>query len=318
MKNLNDIISLSTCCCSGKFDDGYKMIEWISGLGFKKIELSHGISLNLVPGIIRALEDNIVTVSSVHNFCPLPIGINVPAPNLFKPSSPNKSELLLWRKYTEATIKFASKVKSQNIVMHSGSAWFFFNSPLNKFEKWIKSKNLDILEYESDLDFILIRDKTINKIKKASHKRYISLRKSLQSITDFAKSNSVFLGLENREGFAELPLDQDHSDFIKSFQFDSSIRYWHDTGHAEIKALYGLLDHEKRLEELKDYTLGFHLHDVDSNGRDHQEIGTGIIDFKMISRYIDVASHEIVLELNPSLSETSILNSRDYILNCIR
>ena len=49
------------------------MLEWMASLGFKNVELSHGISINLVPGIIQAVEDGVIEVSSVHNFCPLPL-----------------------------------------------------------------------------------------------------------------------------------------------------------------------------------------------------------------------------------------------------
>ena len=80
---VEDHLALSTCCCSHSFEEGYAMLEWMATLGFKKIELSHGISINLVPGIIQAVEDGVVGVSSVHNFCPLPFGMNSPMPNIF-------------------------------------------------------------------------------------------------------------------------------------------------------------------------------------------------------------------------------------------
>ncbi|MFL2826273.1 MAG: sugar phosphate isomerase/epimerase, partial [Coraliomargaritaceae bacterium] len=76
--------------------------------------------------------------------------------------------------------------------------------------------------------------------------------------------------------------------------------------------------HEQRLEEMKSDTIGFHLHDVSESGDDHQEIGTGIIDFSMISRFINKEEHALVLELSPKLSEDAIKRSKDYMLNCLR
>jgi hypothetical protein len=50
------------------------MLVEMAELGFSHVELSHGIRAGLVPGIIKAVEERIVQVSSTHNFCPLPPG----------------------------------------------------------------------------------------------------------------------------------------------------------------------------------------------------------------------------------------------------
>ena len=61
------------------------------------------------------------------------------------------------------------------------------------------------------------------------------------------------------------------------------ILYWHDTGHAQIKHQFGLLDHRDTWERWHLDYCGFHLHDVSEAGHDHQIPGTGTIDFKMIA-----------------------------------
>jgi len=312
---IEDNLALSTCYCSHRFEDGYAMLEWMATLGFKKVELSHGISINLVPGIIQAIEDGVVGVTSVHNFCPLPFGMNSPMPNIFKPTSRSHREINLWKRYTEETIKFSQRIGSNKVVLHSGSAWFFFQSPLFKLMNWLEINDIKKSELKSNQAFIKLRDKLMSRVERASRRRYEILKESFQSIEEFARDHSVELGVENREGLTELPLDEDHSEFIKSFDEESPFSYWHDTGHAEIKALYGLLDHEQRLEEIKSHTIGYHLHDVSDSGDDHQEIGTGIVDFSMISRFIDKVNHALVLELSPQLSEDAIKRSKDNILN---
>src|SRR5688500_17476089 len=69
------ILALSTCWCSHRHQDGYAMLKEMTALGFEYVELSHGIRIPLVPGIIKAVEEGIVKISSTHNFCPLPTGI---------------------------------------------------------------------------------------------------------------------------------------------------------------------------------------------------------------------------------------------------
>ena len=60
------------------------MLREIRDLGFEYAELSHGIRLSLLPGIFEAVEAGEIKISSLHNFCPLPIGINQAAPNCFR------------------------------------------------------------------------------------------------------------------------------------------------------------------------------------------------------------------------------------------
>jgi hypothetical protein len=63
------------------------MLREIRSLGFEYAELSHGIRISLLPGIIEAVEAGEIKISSLHNFCPLPMGVNHAAPNLYQFSS---------------------------------------------------------------------------------------------------------------------------------------------------------------------------------------------------------------------------------------
>lgn len=317
MLSLEDKLALSTCCCSHRFENGYDMLEWIAKLGFKYAELSHGIGIHLIPGILQAVEDGVIKIASIHNFCPLPMGLTTPSPNLFKPSSKDQAEADLWARYTLETFELAKKVGVDKVVMHSGSAWFFFESPLKKIKNWEDQTKLIAKDFASDASFLKLRDRTLKRVKKASQKHYLRLVDNFSSIFEKAHESNVLLGIENREGLLELPLDADHVSFMEQFSLESPMRYWHDVGHGEIKSQYGLFDHVERLEALRDYLIGFHLHDVTDSGKDHQEIGTGVVDFKKIAAFFNCENQALVLELSPSLSEASILRSKDVLLNII-
>ena len=60
------------------------MLREIRGLGFDCAELSHGTRISLLPGILDAVDAGEIRISSLHNFCPLPMGINHAAPNLYE------------------------------------------------------------------------------------------------------------------------------------------------------------------------------------------------------------------------------------------
>jgi hypothetical protein len=59
------------------------MLREIRDLGFEYAELSHGVRVSLVPGIIDAVEAGVIKISTLHNFCPLPPGFTQAAPNAF-------------------------------------------------------------------------------------------------------------------------------------------------------------------------------------------------------------------------------------------
>lgn len=312
MSDIFDRLSLSTCWCSARHKDGYEMVEEMVGLGFKRIELSHGIRISLVPGILKALEEGLVEISTVHNFCPLPNSVQHAAPNLYEPSTVDKREMRLWDQYTLQTLDFAVKVGAPRIVIHSGSTWYFFESPEKKLDKWIDEQELkacDLLENEA---FPKQRDRAMKRIKRASKKSMQRIVESYERAIPWAKERNLQLCLENREGMEEMPIDAEYADFLDKLPEHGHAGYWHDTGHAQIKHQLGLLDHREHLEAMADRLLGFHLHDVSQSGRDHQVPGTGTIDFKMISEFVR-PEHTLVLELSPKLTTEQVLQSRDYI-----
>jgi sugar phosphate isomerase/epimerase len=70
----------------------------------------------------------------------------------------------------------------------------------------------------------------------------------------------------------------------------------------------GLLKHREHLEKMAPRLLGFHLHDVSADGRDHQAVGSGKIDFEMVSRFWR-PEHRLTIELSPRLEPDAVLAS---------
>ena len=291
------------------------MVEEMRALGFKRIELSHGIRISLVAGILKAVEEGIVEISSVHNFCPLPNMVQHAAPNLYQPSSKDARELALWNHYSLQTLDFAMKVGAPRIVMHSGSIHFFFRSPEARLEKWIDASELPADELSEDENFQKQRDRAMKQIRRRVPAWLARTRDSYEKLLEPLREQEVAVGIENREGLEELPLDADLDDFLTSLGEDAPVGYWHDAGHAQIKHQLGLLDHAEHLAKMAPKLIGFHLHDVSEKGKDHQPPGTGTNDFKMIASHVR-PEHTLVLELSPSLSSDQVRASRDYILDC--
>lgn len=292
------------------------MVEEMVSLGFKRIELSHGIRLSLVPGILQAVEEGIVQISSVHNFCPLPNIVQHAAPNLFQPSSKDSRELTLWHSHSKQTLDFAVKVGADRIIMHSGSVSFFFLSPEVRLEKWIDESEISAHELSDSQAFLKRRDKAMKAIRKAAVHTIPRIKENYEKLLPEVKERGLKLCLENREGMEEMPIDTEYDNFLESLDEPKHALYWHDTGHAQIKHQLGLIDHREHLEKMSPRLGGFHLHDVSAAGRDHQVPGTGTIDFNMIAEFVR-PEHTLVLELSPKLTTEEVIASRDYTVGVL-
>lgn len=286
------------------------MLCEMADLGFSHVELSHGIRITLVPGILQALDEGIIKVGTTHNFCPLPTGVNSAAPNLFEPSATDHREHDQWLRYTKRSIDFSAQVGAQVMVTHLGSAEFFWFNPGEKLKKFIKSH--PDMAIPGDPKYQDTLKKCLDKMRKKMGPFWEQTQKSIAELFAYAAEKGVKFGFENRESFTELPLDDDYQDFIGTFPEGTPAGYWHDTGHAAIKEKMGLLKHEDHLTKMAPHLLGFHLHDVSGGTKDHQPVGEGDIDFEMISRFWK-PEHLLVLELSPRLTVEEVKLSKERI-----
>jgi sugar phosphate isomerase/epimerase len=287
--------SFSTCWNSARHTDGRAMLREIRELGFDYAELSHGIRISLVPGILEAVKAGEMKISTLHNFCPLPTGIEKPSPNLFEFSSDKERDRQLAVKHTLNTLDFAVKVGAPLVVLHFGS--------------------MDLKDYTGKLKELLERGekgspKFLKVVAEASAAREAKKKKSwdhardtLRELFGEAKFRGVKLGIEIREAVEELPIESDFAALLK--EFPAPVYYWHDVGHAQIKADLGFIDHAKFLAERADRLAGFHIHDVKFPARDHFPPGGGDIDFAALAPSVK-PEHIKVFELSPKVPVDSV------------
>lgn len=282
------------------------MLREMADLGFSHVELSHGIRITLVPGILRAIEEGVVKVSSTHNFCPLPMGIVQAAPNAFEPSRSQYQEHDQWLRHTKRSIDFAAQVGARVLVTHLGSVHFFWTNPGLKL-RYYRRAHPDV-NVREDPKYQKLLAKAVAKLRARMEPYWNQVRGSLEEIREYALGKQIAIGCENREKFEELPLDADFPALFDSLGNPHPCGYWHDTGHADLKQAMGLVDHRELLRQNADRLLGFHLHDV-SEGDDHQPIGLGQIDFTMVSEFWR-PHHLLTLELGPRVTPQQVRDSR--------
>jgi sugar phosphate isomerase/epimerase len=284
--------SFSTCWNSHRHSDGRAMLREIRELGFDFAELSHGTRISLLPGILEAVDAGELKISSLHNFCPLPMGVNHSAPNLYQFSDERPRQRELAHKHTLKTLDFAVRVKAPLVVLHVGS--IEMKSYTDKLLEMVANGEKESSKYKKlCAELSEKRDKK----KKEFWERTLE---SLKKIVPEAESRGIKLGVENRQSLEELPVESDYESLFNDITSPNLV-YWHDTGHAQIKENLGFINHVQHLESRCERLGGFHIHDVQFPGKDHCPPGSGTIDFAALKPFVK-REHIKVFEFSPSLT----------------
>jgi len=235
------------------------------------------------------------------------MGAQHAAPNLFEPSSADSREREQWLRQTKRSIDFAAQVGASVVVCHLGGVRYFWLMPDRHMEAY-RIAHPEAVK-SGDKAYLALVEKALLKIRKRMAPYWERTRESVHSVLEYAAEKKVRLGLENRERFEELPLDADFPELLAGIPPPAPAGYWHDAGHAHLKESMGLINHRRQLEANAGRLLGFHLHDVDSEGRDHQPIGSGGVDFGMVSRFWR-PEHLFIIELSPRVTVEGVLSSK--------
>ncbi len=267
------------------------MLQEIRQLGFEHAELSHGTRISLLPGILEAVDAGEIKISSLHNFCPLPIGVNYSAPNLYQFSAERPRERELAARYTLKTMEFAGRVKAPVVVLHAGS--IDMKPYTDKLLGLLERGEKETARYEKHCEELDSR-------REARKEPFLErIKEALKKLLPEAEARGLKLGLENRQGLEELPLESDYQFLFRELTSPSLV-YWHDTGHAQIKENLGFIHHAMHLESLRERLWGFHIHDVAFPGRDHCAPGAGTVDFAALKPFVK-PEHVKVFELGPDV-----------------
>jgi sugar phosphate isomerase/epimerase len=284
--------SLSTCWNSHRHTDGRAMLREIRDLGFEYAELSHGTRISLLPGIMAAVDAGEIRISTLHNFCPLPMGVDRPAPNLFQFSAESQREREQALRYTRKTLEFASRVKAPLVVLHLGSVELKDYS--SKLKDMVGRGERDTPKYQKLCDELFAK-------REAKKEKYVErLYESLREFLPEAESRGIRLGCENREAVEELPFESDFTFLFRELN-SPMLHYWHDTGHAQIKENLGFIHHAMHLESQANRLAGFHIHDVQPPAKDHCAPGTGTVDFAALKPFVKT-DHIKVFEFGPMMT----------------
>jgi sugar phosphate isomerase/epimerase len=233
--------------------------------------------LSLLDGIQRAVAAGEIKIVSVHNFCPLPLGVMGPAPDYYLPSARDERERELAVRHTLRTIDCAASLGAKAVVLHLGMV------PMRNYTSRLLQLHAE--GGGGSPRFRRLLEKAITIRTKRRQRHLDQVYRTLNAVLPKAKEVGIKLGLETRFGIEEIPDEQETGEMIQRFG-TGGLAYWHDIGHAQVKENLGVTSHEALLERFRGQTAGMHLQDFAPPAHDHQPPGCGTFDFLRLSRFV--------------------------------
>ena len=302
------MIALSTSCFQIQPDtDGEDLVTLIRDLPVSGVELDYRLPAPLYHQICPALRKAGVRVTSLHNFCPLPLEFldTGGSGDLFSLSDIRREERKEAVKRTLQTIDQAHDLEAGAVVLHCGRVEMpaetrYLHDRLRR-ETAMSAETRNWLETK-----IAERDRL-----KPAHLDALCF--SLEKLLQAADRRQVRLGLETRYHYHELPGPEDFRPLLQKFD-GAPMGYWHDTGHAFVNAQLGLIAEGDLIGHLSDRLIGVHLHDAEGV-EDHLPPGSGRIDFKALASHTAAGALK-VLELRPGTPLEAVREGLAHLVNC--
>ena len=295
------MLSLSTCWNSHRHTEGRELALEARELGFEWIEVSHGTSIPLLPGLLDAVKAGEIKVSSLHNFCPAPVEVMMDAPDAFEFTSPHPSERQRAINLTLKTIEMATRFATDRVVIHLGSVPM--KSITARLEQMARDGGLFSRAY-SDLKLKLVALR-----EKAGKVHLDRIRKALTELLPECEKHGVRLGIETRSHYEQLPNQREMLILMDEYRDCPWIGAWHDFGHVQRQANLALLDHEIYLRQIAPHLIGCHVHDVQWPARDHRApLSTGGVALKHLMTLVPAGVPRI-WEVSPSQSREQIITA---------
>ena len=298
------MFALSTAWNADSAKDGRTIAEEIFRLGINKIELNFSLTEDMVRDIFRFTQKNKIEITSLHNFCPIPSGLTPEKalPDCFSLASPDEDERKNAVCYTKETIATAKKVSARAVVLHSG-----------RVEIEDKTRSLIALYNVGQKNSPAYKEIFENFIKERGEKcpSYRGqILKSLSTLADYAQEQGIFLGIENRFYYREIPNIEEFGMIFEKLK-NKPVFFWLDVGHNFIFEKLGFFKRGELLRTYGSKLAGVHLHNI-KNLVDHQAPVDGEFDFKILKPYLRPETLK-VLEVHGQATADQIKESLRYL-----
>lgn len=269
--------------------------------GFGRFELNHKV----VPALFEQWDKDRFYISTVHDPCPAVYTVDDIKVNDYQVSSLEEDRRIKGVDIIKRSIDLAYHLGSKSVVIHPGMI-MGDRSRDRRLRELYKQGLKNTREYEQ------LKNELITHRAQVAGPHLDQVLKSIQEVIDFSRSCGLKIGLENRYRYYDIPIPGEMEKLLNLCE-ESWFGFQYDTGHAQTLSALGLCDHEDWLRWFGHRIVGTHLHDV-KGITDHQQPGTGDVDFRMVARYLPVTACR-TLEVEPGLSIEQLRQGMEFLVS---
>ncbi len=274
------MLSFSTCWNNSRHNCGEQVIDEIIDLGCRNIELSHGMMITKLPGIIDAFQKGKFKCCGVHNYFPSPVEVMIDAPDAYEFTSHRSYDRKRALELTLKTLEMASRFEADYMVLHMGSVPMHTKRWTGKLTGLVREKK------HEGRKFVRLKEKFINKRAKIGKVYYSRAIEALEEIAEVAGKLGIKIAVESRSRYEDAPTENEMIALQEHFKSNPAVGYWHDFGHVQLKHNIHLLNHRDWLETMQPFLLGAHIHDVQWPDKDHRTPFAGEMDFDTLLPFL--------------------------------
>jgi sugar phosphate isomerase/epimerase len=298
-------LGISTAWLATRVETGGELLRAVEELGLDCLEVDYRVGSEVTETIRQAVNRGTLRVISVHNPAPLPpwLSPKEASGDALRLSSLDEAERRRAVELALRSLRLASELGAEVVVFHLGEVEFDHQS--QRLFSFYRENKIGSAEYELFLEA---------KLRERAERRGPHLEavmRSLEEIHEEAAELGIWLGIENRFYYHQIP---DLEEFDLLFRrFDGGrLRYWHDTGHAQVFEALGFWRQIEPLQRYGDRVVGFHLHDCRGID-DHRAPGDGDIRWRELLPYLEGEDVRRVLEIHPKVSPEQARRGIDFL-----
>jgi len=270
----SDQLALSTVFASAQAEDSAAGAGWLldrlAASGLTRLELEYRLTGRLAAGVLAEFKPRGLSVASVHNFCPLPPGVerDQASGDVLNLASPDKEERLEAVKLTIATLETAHRAEARGVVLHMGWAPGLEDKDVTRTAARVGEMTPELQRARATR-------------RAASPAAADAMSFALERLIKRAQGLELTMGLENRYHLYQTPDFAETGLLLERFA-GAPLGYWHDTGHGWVRGRAGLTPPGDWLAAYGGRLAGCHLHDAVGEN-DHLPPGQGEMDWEELA-----------------------------------
>lgn len=298
------MFALSTAWNADRWQNGEEIAREIYSLGIRSIELNFSLTRKMVEDIYKVARQKEITITSLHNYCPIPEGLTrlEALPDYFSLSALNEDERKKAVECTKISVDTAKKLKARAVVLHTGRVEM---EDRTRALIDLSKKKLNQSEEYRQIFKNFLRER-----KEKSADYFAQILKSLTELSAYALKSGIKLGVENRFYYREIPTLEEFTRIFDTLKNDTLI-YWHDVGHAYIHEQLGFMKKNALLLGNKNRLGGTHLHNI-KEFDDHQAPVDGEFDFNCLRPFVGPRTIKVI-EAHSKAAPEAIKRSIAYL-----